>query len=169
MDPSIEFWAKRLPPAAGRRYSPADKPTDVLSNGAAVLEFARHEMELLEGTKVPPVLEPVKDYLREKLKASIENESARLEYCKTGDAAAIEKYLCEACACGSGAYEKVIEQVRAAAKGSAAERAAATFHDFHNAVTDCKMRTGDRYPTAAWEAFLKQYGMRERRRWQIVD
>lgn len=124
------------------------------------LDFGRHELVLLRGMKLPPVLEPVRKFMLGFLQRDVRMQEARYEYARTGDAEPLRTLLCSHCGCGKGEADQLIAPLRAAS--DVRTRLQATFFDWTNKMLHCV--PDQWYPLEAWNRFLSDFGIRESNR-----
>jgi hypothetical protein len=137
-----------------------------LKDAAVHLGEGSQQVELLRKRRVPAVLEPVKRYLLDSLIRSVEGDRARYVYFKSGELGPMRQILCSECDCGSS-EEALFEQLRTTQDPRAKTRLS---WQWHNKVLRCgRERRPQRYPMDAWKRFIKEYGITERLRVELID
>lgn len=127
---------------------------------------SRKEVRLFQEERLPKVLDPVRSYLLQTLRFSLGLEEARYRYFRSADVAPLRRVLCEECTC-DGDEERILEHLKSAP--DAAARLRVSRYEWYNQVLKCHRTRPGAYPTAAWQAFLKQFGVRESYHFKRVD
>ena len=118
----------------------------------------QRQIRELQDMRVPPVLEPVKQYLLDRLQFSFLVTKLRYEYIDNGNVEPLQRALCERCQCGPEEYN-ILQRLRNT--DDYVQRLTKSFTGWPNAMLSCYKRTHPKYPVAAWDAFLKQFGVTE--------
>jgi hypothetical protein len=163
------FWVPELE-HCNPGYSGCKNPSldsAFLRNAAINLEHGRKQIALLSSEHLPSVLEPVREYLLENLRFFREIELARYRYLRNNDAHALRETLCKYCGCTSTEPE-VLTELATTKDGEAKIRL--TRYQWYNDVLRCHDDArSHKYPVAAWQAFLKEFGITEIAKQMDVD
>jgi hypothetical protein len=157
----LEF-CPAAPPWNCEPYDPKVPDAAFMRNAARSLQRADDQVDRLLHEALPTVLEPVRAYLLEHLLLSVERERYRYEYLKSGDIGPMRQLLCRECACGAP-EETLLAQLQTTADPKL--RLDLSRFSWYNQILECERKTHPpAYPLAAWERFLKDFGITERRR-----
>jgi hypothetical protein len=129
-----------------------------LRNGEKNLQLSRSRVAKLEKMKLPSALEPVRAYLLSKLRFTLDLEQRRFDYIRSGKVGPLQEGLSAACRSSDAGDSRLFEDLVSAALS---ERMEASYK-WYNRLLDCDPEK-DSYPIAAWQAFVKQYGVIETR------
>ena len=155
-----------IPPAKCEQYDPLVPNVAFMRNAAKNLKRGDSQVERLRKETLPAVLDPVRAYLLDYLKRSIEKQRYRYAYLKSGDAAPMRQLLCRECACGAP-EETLFAQMKTVSDPKAKLELSMKWDQ---RVFECeRQRHPPAYPLAAWERFLKDFGITERRRFKHID
>ena len=147
-------------PAKCESYDPLVADAAFLRNAAKNLKRGEDQLAQLRKETFPAVLEPVRTYLLQHLQRSIEKQRYRYDYLKSGDAAPMRQLLCGECGCGV-AEEDLLAQLKSVSDSKAK---LALSIKWDQRVTECERKSHPpAYPLDAWERFLKEFGITERR------
>jgi len=155
-----------VPPAKCAPYDSLIPNTAFLRNAAKNLKRGDNQIERLRRESLPAALEPVRAYLLQDLKRSIERQRYRYGYLKSGDPTPMGQLLCRECTCGAPeesmlAHLKTVSDPRAKLELST---------KWDQRLLECERKGHPpAYPLAAWERFLKDFGITERRRFKRID
>lgn len=165
MAPPLEVCIER--PGAPCRRDPTIPDTAFLKNAAANLRQGDQQVETLRKEHVPEVLETVKAYLLSSLERSLEKQKARYEFLESGNLKPMRQLLCGACGCRAE-QERLLEQL--GATPDPRTRLKLAWYDWQNTLLACeRARHPPAYPMEAWQRFIKEFGITERRRYKRID
>jgi hypothetical protein len=163
--PWLELCAA-VPPAGCEPYNPLVPNTAFLRNAAKNLKRGTDQVERLRKENLPAVLEPVRAYLLQYLKRSIEKQRYRYDYLNSGDAAPMRQLLCRQCACGAS-EESLLAQLKTVSDPKAKLELS---KKWDQRVFECERKGHPpAYPLAAWERFLKDFGITEERHFKHIN
>ena len=155
-----------IPPSKCEAYDPGIPNAAFMANAAKNLKRGDEQAERLRRESLPAALEPVRAYLLESLKRSIEKQRKRYEYLKSGDPAPMRQLLCRECACGAS-EESLLTQLKTV---SDLKSKLELSTKWDQRVFECdRKRHPPAYPLFAWERFLEDFGITEQRRFKHVD
>jgi hypothetical protein len=146
------------PLETGVRNPESLSPSDFMLRAESNLAKDRSGLVKLTNLKLPPVLEPVRNYLVNYFQFDIRIEELRYGYIKTGNVHPLAAALCSECSCGSLEQEILDELERVQ---EFPDRVHASWKRWPNAMNDCHLSRKPMYPVAAWEAFLREFGIDE--------
>jgi hypothetical protein len=155
-----------VPPATCEPYDPLVPSAAFLRNAAKSLKRGSGQVERLRQERLPAVLEPVRVYLLQYLGRSVERQRYRYDYLNSGDVVPMRKLLCRECACGAS-EESLLAQLKSVS-GLKAKLELSTKWD--QRMFECeRKRHPPAYPVAAWERFLKDFGITEERHFKDIN
>lgn len=148
-------------------YDACDHPVlnaAFLRNAELNLQRGKQQLQKLKQMDIPKELWPIRDHFLVGMEFSLKQHGVRYHYLKSGDVEPLRKLLCEQCPCGK-AEEELIRKLQNT-KGTA--RLELSNRTWFNEIINC--RDGKlRYPLAAWQQFLKAYGIEEKYRFPHVE
>jgi hypothetical protein len=124
---------------------------------AAILDLGQKQVQRLDTMTLPAVLEPVRSYLLAYLRFSLDLERARFRYIKDGDVPPLRELFAATCRSSKPEDASMFANLAAAPQTA---RPAASGHGWHNRMIDCRASEGS-YPIASWQAFVRNYGLKE--------
>jgi hypothetical protein len=131
-----------------------------MQNAARNLQRGDEQVDALLHMRLPGVLAPVRAYLLEHLLLSVERERYRYEYLKSGDIGPMRKLLCRECECGTP-EESLLAMLQTSKDPELKLEVSVRWTQ---ALFQCELKTHPfGYPITAWERFLKDFGILERR------
>jgi hypothetical protein len=136
-----------------------------LRQAARNLDRGEQQIVRLQKMALPPVLEPVREYLLGWLRVTLGIQQARYRYVADGDVQPLREYVQAHC---GPLWPDDRSTLIVLESTPFEERPEASWTWPHNRVLACYMDRGS-YPTAAWNAFLSEYGLREWTVSTIVD
>ena len=153
-----DFYAPPLDQC--RKPGCGSRPVDSawLANAEKNLDLGQKQVQRLDAMALPAVLEPVRSYLLVSLRFSLDLERARFRYIKDGDVQPLRALV--AATCRSSKPEDASMFADLAATPQTARPAASRM--WHNRMIYCRASEG-RYPIASWQAFVRNYGLKETR------
>jgi hypothetical protein len=155
-----------VPPAKCAPYDPLIPNAAFLRNAAKNLKRGDDQIDRLRRESLPAALEPVRAYLLQHLKRSVERQRYRYGYLKSGDAIPMGQLLCRECTCGAS-EESMLAQLKTVSDPKAKLELSTKWDQ---RLFECeRKRHPPAYPLAAWERFLKDFGITERRRFKHID
>jgi hypothetical protein len=139
-----------------------NRPVDSawLPNAEKNLDLGQKQVQRLDAMTLPAVLDPVRSYLLASLRFSLDLERARFRYIKDGDVQPLRALV--AATCRSSKPEDASMFANLAAAPQTARPAASMYGGWESRVIGCRASEGS-YPIASWQAFVRQYGLKETR------
>ena len=137
-----------------------NRPVDSawLANAEKNLDLGQKQVQRLDAMTLPAVLEPVRSYLLAYLRFSLDLERARFRYIKDGDVQPLRALF--AATCRSSEPEDASMFANLAAAPPTARPAASRSGGWYNRMIHCRASEGS-YPIASWQAFARNYGLKE--------
>ena len=137
-----------------------NRPVDSawLANAEKNLDLGQRQVQRLDAMTLPAVLEPVRSYLLAYLRFSLDLERARFQYIKDGDVQPLRKLVAATCRSSEPGDEYMFGNLEAAPQ---INRPEATRYGWQNRMLRC--RPEGSYPIASWQAFVRNYGLKETR------
>jgi hypothetical protein len=108
---------------------------------------------------LPAVLEPVRSYLLAYLRFSLDLEQARFRYIKDGDVQPLRMLFAATCRSSEPGDGSMFANLAAAPQTA---RPAASRYRWDNRMIHCGA-SESKYPIASWQAFVRNYGLKETR------
>jgi len=130
-----------------------------LANAEKNLDLGQKQVQRLDAMTLPAVLEPVRSYLLAYLRFSLDLERARFQYIKDGDVQPLRTLVAATCRSSKPEDASMFADLAAAPQTACP---AASGHAWHNRMIDCRRSEGS-YPIASWQAFVRNYGLKETR------
>ena len=127
-----------------------------LANAEKNLDLGQKQVQRLDAMTLPAVLEPVRSYLLAYLRFSLEIQRARFRYIKDGDVQPLRTLFAATCRSSEPGDGSMFANLAAAPQ--TARPAATTM--LESRLIHCRASEG-RYPIASWQAFVRNYGLRE--------
>jgi len=115
-------------------------------------------LQSLRTERLPKSLEPVRAYLANSLKITLDLEEARYAALKTGSIEPLRKVTCQYCRCGDS-EEDLFRKVLAL---GGVKRQEFTSAEWYNHVFNCFHQHDPGYPMSDWNKFIKDFGIREK-------
>ena len=128
-----------------------------LANAEKSLDIGQKQVQRLDSMTLPAVLEPVRSYLLAYLRFSLDLERARFRYIKDGDVQPLRTLFAATCRSSKPEDGSMFADLAAAPQTA---RPAVSGHGWHNRMIGCRASEG-RYPIASWQAFARNYGVKE--------
>ena len=129
-----------------------------LRNGEKNLQLSRSRVSRLEKMKLPSALELVRAYLLSELRFTLDLQQRRFDYIRTGKVDPLQERLSAICRSSDAGDARLFEDLASAAMSQRREAS----YKWYNRLLDCDPQK-DSYPIAAWQAFVKKYGVVETR------
>ena len=135
-----------------------NRPVDSawLANAEKNLDLGQKQVQRLDAMTLPAVLEPVRSYLLAYLRFSLEIQRARFRYIKDGDVQPLRTLFAATCRSSEPGDGSMFANLAAAPQ--TARPAATTM--WESRLIHCRASEG-RYPIASWQAFVRNYGVKE--------
>ena len=135
-----------------------NRPVDSawLANAEKNLDLGQKQVQRLDAMTLPAVLEPVRSYLLASLRFSLDVQRARLRYIKDGDVQPLRTLFAATCRSSEPGDGSMFANLAAAPQ--TARPAATTM--LESRLIHCRASEG-RFPIASWQAFVRNYGLKE--------
>src|SRR6516164_1437520 len=136
-----------------------NRPVDSawLANAEKNLDLGQKQVQRLDAMTLPAVLEPVRSYLLAYLRFSLEIQRARFRYIKDGDVQPLRTLFAATCRSSEPGDASMFANLAAAPPTA---RPTASRYGWENRMIHCRVGEGS-YPIASWQAFVRNYGLKE--------
>jgi hypothetical protein len=128
-----------------------------LANAEKNLDLGQKQVQRLDAMTLPAVLEPVRSYLLASLRFSLDVQQARFRYIKDGDVQPLRTLFAATCRSSEPGDASMFANLAAAPPTA---RPTASRYGWENRMIHCRVGEGS-YPIASWQAFVRNYGLKE--------
>ena len=128
-----------------------------LANAEKSLDVGQKQVQRLDAMTLPAVLEPVRSYLLASLRFSLDVQQARFRYIKDGDVQPLRTLFAATCRSSEPGDASMFANLAAAPPTA---RPTASRYGWENRMIHCRVGEGS-YPIASWQAFVRNYGLKE--------